>query len=293
MSNPDQIQRFIFDDTDVRGVLTGTDAAYQAVLQSHEYPVAIQRLLGEMLAAVSLLSSTLKFSGRLGLQARGEGAVSLMMAECNHQHDLRAIARWEGTLDEDAGLLELLGRGQLVITIEPEKGQRYQGVVALERPQLAQCLESYFQQSEQLATRILLAADGDKAAGMLLQALPAKEQNERYRENWDRIAHLGATLSSAELLTLDNQTLLYRLYHEEALRLFDPEPLRFACDCSRERSLGALRTLGEEEVASMLDEAGRIALDCQFCNARYEYDRADIQQLFSDSSGITPSPSRH
>jgi molecular chaperone Hsp33 len=293
MSNPDQIQSFLFDHTDVRGVLIGLDEAYTRVLRDHDYPAPLRRLLGEMLAAVSLLSSTLKFNGRLGLQARGEGPVTLMVAECNHQHGLRAVARWAGAMDADADLATLLGRGHLAITIEPEQGPRYQGVVPLDQPQLASCLEGYFRQSEQLATRILLAADGERAAGLLLQALPVKERDERYEENWARIAHLGSTLSHQELLTLDNDTLLHRLYHEETVRLFEPQALHFACDCSRERTLSALRALGRHELEAVLAEQGMISLDCQFCNAHYRYDQADVEQLFSDSAGIEPPEQQH
>lgn len=291
--NQDQIQRFLFDDTDVRGVLAGLEASYAQVLARDAYPARVQALLGEMLAAVSLLSATLKFEGRLGLQARGDGPLRLLMAECNHQRDLRAIARWEGELDPAGDLPALLGAGQLVITIEPDRGRRYQGVVALDRPRLGDCLESYFERSEQLATRILLAADGTRAAGMLLQALPVERTDERYRENWDRIGHLGSTLSAEELLTLDSDTLLYRLYHEEQVRLFDPEPLRFGCDCSRDRSLRALKSVGRAELESLLDERGAVEMDCQFCGEHYRYDRADIGQLFSDSDGIDPSATCH
>lgn len=293
MNHNDQIQRFLFDDTDVRGVLTRLNTSYADVLKCHPYPLPVQVLLGEMLAAVSLLSSTLKFEGRLSLQARGDGALSLLMAECTHQHDLRAIARWNAEGQAGEGLTELLGHGQLVITIEPDKGKRYQGIVALDQPSLSACLEAYFLQSEQLATRILLAADGECAAGLLLQTLPAEQHDERYQEDWARITHLGLTLSSQELLTLENDTLLHRLFHEEEVRLFDPEPLRFACDCSRDRSLEALKAVGRDELEDLLREQGLIEMDCQFCGEHYAYDTTDIAQLFSDSAGIDPSASCH
>ena len=146
MSNSDQIQRFLFEGTDLRGVLVGLEDSYQQVLSRHPYPVKVASLLGEMLAAIGLLSSTLKFEGRLSLLARGQGPVSMLMAECNHHRDLRAIARWQGDIPADADMHYLLGSGQLAITIEPEKGNRYQGIVPLEKPLLAQCLEDYFLQ---------------------------------------------------------------------------------------------------------------------------------------------------
>ncbi len=170
MSNSDQIQPVLFDKLDIRGVLVGLETSYQQVLELHDYPPLLQRVLGEMLAAVSLLSSTLKFDGRLILQAAGEGAVQMLMAECNHQHDLRAIARYEGDIPEKQAFHELLVNGRLAITIEPEQGRRYQGVVPLEGDSLAQCLESYFAQSEQLPTQVHLVADGQRAGG---DGLPA------------------------------------------------------------------------------------------------------------------------
>ncbi len=295
MSNSDQIQRFLFDSTDVRGVLVGLEKSYQEVLSRHEYPIKIKSLLGEMMAAVGLLSSTLKFDGRLSLLARGEGPVSMLMAECNHQKDLRAVARWQGELSEDAGINDLLGQGQLAITIEPEKGQRYQGIVPLQKASLAQCLEDYFLQSEQLATRITLAADGERGAGMLLQALPSSEGTnvEDAQEVWDRITHLGATLSSQELLLLSNEELLHRLYHEENVRLFDGEGLQFSCDCSRERSLKALQTLAADELDEMLESQGSITMDCQFCNSCYKFDRTSIAEIKGVSGAVSPSEQCH
>lgn len=277
MSDQDQLQRFIFEHTQMRGVLAGAQDAYQQVLERHAYPQALGVCLGEMLAAVALLSSTLKFEGRLSLMAQGNGPVSLMVAECNYHHGMRALARWDGELHEAMGLQQLIGEGHLVITIEPDQGQRYQGIVPLAKAQLAQCLEDYFEQSEQLQTRIFLAADLEHARGLLLQAMPG-EQNEQREEDWARITHLGATLSSQELLELDNATLLHRLFHEESVRVFDPQTLQFDCECSRERSLKALRTLSASELQQMLDEDGQVLMNCQFCNETYAFTEQDLLQ---------------
>ena len=288
MSSADQLQRFIFDDADVRGVMVGLDQSYHDSLDRHNYPQPVKQLLGQMLAAVSLLSSTLKFEGRLSLQARGDGPVPLLMAECTRQHNLRAIARIEGelsTIEAEAQLVDLLGKGQLVITIEPDQGQRYQGLVPMEHPQLAECLEQYFAQSEQLATRIMLCVDSQRAAGMLLQALPSKDQGERYQENWSRIAQLGATLTDKELLELDNETLLFRLFHEEQVRLYEANELAFECDCSKERCIRALRTLDDDELQQMADEEGAVVMDCQFCRSRYQIDPVELEQLRRGASG--------
>ncbi len=288
MSSSDQLQRFILDNADVRGVLVGLEQSYFEVLQQHQYPAVIRDLLGEMLAAVSLLSSTLKFEGRLSLQARGDGAISMLMAECTRQHHLRAIARIDDGADAGllAGtLLELLGKGQLVITIEPDKGRRYQGVVPLEQPHLAQCLEQYFADSEQLATRVMLCADERRAAGMLLQTLPSVDSGEGYAENWNRVSQLASTLTEKELLELDNETLLFRLFHEETVRVYDPNVLAFKCDCSMARCLGALRTLSDAELQEMLDEQGTIEMDCQFCKSRYQIDQIEVERLRLGSAG--------
>lgn len=289
MSSKDQLQRFIFDQADVRGVLVGLEQSYLDALERHDYPQPIRSLVGQMLAAVSLLSSTLKFDGRLSLQARGDGAVSMLMAECTQQHHLRGIARFdEALLLDDSTLPQLLGHGQLVITIEPDQGQRYQGVVPLDQETLAGCLEQYFAHSEQLATRIMLCSGKSQAAGMLLQALPssdADQQVQRYSENWNRISHLGSTLSEQELLELDNETLLFRLFHEEQVRLYDANDLVFQCDCSKDRCLGALRTLSDLELQQMLDEQGVIEMDCQFCKSRYLIDQVEVEQLRMGVSG--------
>jgi len=280
MSNPDQIQRILFDELDIRGVVSGVQQTCADCFENHDYPAVIQQVLGEMLAAVSLLSSNLKFKGRLILQAQGRGNVRVLMAECNHDRDLRAIARYEGELDEQANFVDLLPQGQVVLTIEPEQGQPYQGIVPLDGENLGKCLENYFLSSEQLPTQIQLASDGEKAAGMMLQVLPAQGTGE---EDWDRVSHLASTLKSEELLELDNETLLYRLFHEEQCRLYEPDEVRFKCTCSRQRSEASLKLVDKAELLEVLEEQGKVAVNCQFCNAQYDFDAADIEALFAEN----------
>ncbi|MET4000384.1 Hsp33 family molecular chaperone HslO [Marinobacterium sp. MBR-109] len=280
MSNPDQIQRILFEQIDVRGVVAGLEASYREVLARHDYPPVLQRTLGEMLAAVSMLSATLKFEGRLLLQAEGEGQVKVLMAECNQHQDLRAIARYDGEMADDLSFDQLLQNGRIALTIEPDKGQRYQGVVPLEGETLAQCLQAYFEQSEQLGTSIQLAADGQRAAGLMLQVMPAEGRGD---EDWNRVSMLASTLKDEELLQLDNEALLFRLFHEEVCRLYEPQPLRFRCDCSRERSAEALKFMTEQELLEILKEQnGIIDVGCQFCNQTYNFDETDIRALFSE-----------
>ncbi len=290
MSNPDQIQRVLFDNADIRCVVAGVETAYQEVIQRHGYPQVIQKVLGEMMAAVSLLSATLKFEGRLSLQAQGNNNVKALMAECNHQRDLRAIARFDGELPEQAELKELIGDGQLVITIEPENGKRYQGVVPLEGDRLSQCLEDYFSRSEQLPTQIHLATGEDKAAGFLIQVMPVEGGRE---DQWEHFSQLAATLSDDELLGLDNETILRRLFHEEECRLYEPEYLRFNCDCTRERTGHALQYLTQEELEEIIREEGKIEVNCQFCNENYQFDQADVVQMFSITANVKPSDQVH
>ena len=290
MSSPDQLQRVIFEQADIRSVIAGLQQSYQQAVANHQYPPVINRLLGEMMAAVSLLSATLKFDGRLMLQAQSQNQVKVLMAECNHQRDLRAIARFDGDIPEMTSFTELLQGGQIVITIEPEQGQRYQGIVPLEGEQLSDCLEAYFERSEQLATQIHLAADDHQAAGFLLQVMPAKGDSE---DDWQHFSTLASTLQDDELLELDNTTILRRLFHEEDCRLYEPDTLQFKCDCSRKRTADALRYMTQEELEEIIREEGTIEVSCQFCNELYQFDQADITIMFSDSANIEGSDQVH
>lgn len=287
MSNPDQIQRFLFDDTQVRGVVTGLQQSYQAILARDSYPRPVQLLLGEMMAACAAISTMMKFDGRLSIQARGEGALSIIQAECDNQADIRAIARWQGDISDELPPLQLLAEGgRMAITIEPANGKRYQGVVALEGDTLAACLEGYFSRSEQLPTRFYLTADGKDAAAVMLQALPEQshQSSEEYQEDWARLTTLADTLTAEEMLGLDNETLLTRLYHEETVRTFPAIDLRFYCDCSKERCGAALATLARQELDEIFEDEPLIRVHCQFCNEEYCFDQADVETLFNPNA---------
>lgn len=294
---PDFSQRFLFDDSDIRGELVGLTDSYSHVLAKHAYPQPVAQLLGELLAAAALLIGTLKFEGLLILQARSSGALPLLMVECSSEGELRGIARYHAEqIAADASLRGLMPDGVLAITVDPKAGQRYQGVVDLEGDTLADCLTNYFATSEQLPTRFWLSADGQRARGLLLQQLPADrltEADER-EASWQHTIALADTVKAEELLGLDNETLLHRLYHQEALRLFDPRALQFGCSCSRERSSRALISLGQADAEALMQEhGGQVEIDCQFCNERYLFDAADVLQLFIDGSSDAPSDTRH
>ncbi|MFG6139220.1 Hsp33 family molecular chaperone HslO [Halomonas sp. B23F22_10] len=287
----DQIQRFLFEETNVRGEIVTLQEAHAEVMERHEYPPAVTRQLGELLAAVALLTETVKLDGTMSIEVRGDGPLSLLMAESNPGGELRAIAR----LDEDAAIpaegasfTELVGEGKVTITLDPREGHRYQGIVALTRDSLAGCLEDYFAQSEQLPTRLWLADDGQRAAGLLLQRLPDEAQNQD-DDAWERTVHLASTLSDAELLGVEQRELLHRLYHEETVRVFEPKALRFACTCSRERIAGALLSLGSAELRDILAEQGGIATQCHFCHTRYEFTLAEVEAMLEDPEGPTPT----
>lgn len=277
----DSHQRFHFRDSAVRGQLCRLTSAHHAVMDRHDYPPAVRDLLGEMMAAVVLMSGSLKFAGSFILQVQGDGPVSLLMAECNDRGDLRAIAQYEpddlpaGTPDWTA----LTGNGQLIMTIDPDDGERYQGIVALEGARLADALGHYFAQSEQLPTRFYLGADADGAGGLMLQVMPGHDQGSD-SDLWPRVNNLAATVKTGELTGLDAEQLLFRLYHEEVVELMPGRPVRFQCSCSRERSASALRSLGADELHALLaEQSGTLLVDCQFCRQQYRFDTIDVEAI--------------
>ncbi|MFI2812060.1 MULTISPECIES: Hsp33 family molecular chaperone HslO [Microbulbifer] len=283
----DQLERFIFSHHDIRGqVVTLTDA-YREVLENNQLPAPVALVLGEFLAAACLLSTTLKFEGLLSLQARGDGDVPLLLAECTHHSDLRGIAKLAdgAQIEEGASLRQLVGkRAALAITVEPEQGERYQGIVPLEKDTLAECLEDYFTQSEQLATRFWIESSPDTVGGIMLQVLPGNNaasaaENE---DAWETAQHLAETVTADELHSLPHEQLLTRLFHQLTPAALGTANIRFRCSCSRERSARALVAMGPEEVYQLLEEqGGEIIADCQFCNARYRFDGDDIESLFN------------
>ncbi len=287
----DCLRRFVFENTDVRGELVWLDASWRAVLERQSYPAPVRDLLGQAMAAAVLLSATIKFDGFLQLQLQGDGPVSLLLIEATAARTVRGLARWNGDV-EGMDFRALVGeQARLMLTIDPgQGGERYQGVVPVERDSLAATLEDYFAQSEQLATRLWLAAGEERAAGMLLQQLPRGGSDE---ENWNRDVMLGETLTDEELLTLSAQDILHRLYHEEDLRLFDSEPVSFRCSCSRERIETMLRGLGYDEVRSVLEEQGAVSVSCEFCRQEYRLDAVDVERLFAASDQPDVPPTRH
>ncbi|MDH5764553.1 MAG: Hsp33 family molecular chaperone HslO [Gammaproteobacteria bacterium] len=277
MPEKDQLHRFLIENTNVRGEHIHLDATWQAILQRTDYPEQVQTILGEALAACALLTATIKFDGSLILQIRGDGPLHLLVVQATADGTMRAIARWQGVVPE-RDLKAIFGNGQMAITIEPDKGEPYQGIIALQGNHLNQALEAYFEQSEQLNTRLWLCASAQSCAGLLLQELPGKNPDT---DAWNRTTHLASTITDNELLNLDSRQLLHRLFHEEDIRLFESEPFCFRCNCSRERISNMLLSLGIEEAQSILNEHKNIEVNCEFCNALYSFDKIDVDAIFN------------
>ncbi|MCL4470024.1 MAG: Hsp33 family molecular chaperone HslO [Gammaproteobacteria bacterium] len=281
----------MFEHAAVRGEAVHLDATWQAVLDRCDYPPALRSLLGELMAAAALLAATLKFSGSLIMQIQGGGPVKLLVVECGADLTMRAMSHWQGGIADGASLRELVGEGRFVITIDPKQGkQTYQGIVDLEGGSVAEVLEHYMRRSEQLDTRLWLAADESGAAGMLLQKMPDGEDGDA--DAWNRVTHLGATITRRELLDLSARDIIRRLFHEEDIRLFDSTPLHFGCNCSRERVANTLRMLGQNDVRSLLAETGYIEADCEFCNRHYVFDAVDAEQIFA-ANPVAAGQTRH
>lgn len=275
--NADQRQRFSFDNTDIRGEIALLEVSYQNVLERHAYPALVAHALGELMAATALLSTSLKFAGRITLQIRLPGNVSLLQAESNDQGELRAIARY----DETATSNDLtLTDGQLVITIEPDNGQRYQGITAIHGGDIAQALTDYFDQSEQLGSRFWLVCNHQRAAGFMLQKMPSSDNHDP--DAWDRLTHLASTIKDDELLNLSHHDMLHRLYHEELVRTYPHSTLQFRCTCSKDRTGNALHQLGYDELNDILNETGNIDITCEFCQQTYRFEQEDVEALFPE-----------
>ncbi|QEY25620.1 Hsp33 family molecular chaperone HslO [Neisseria zalophi] len=289
----DNRTRFIFDDMPIRGQHVLLEKVWQHIVGQKHYPVAIRRALGELLAAGVLLSSNLKIDGTLTVQVQGQGRLKMLVVEAGSADTCRATARWDeqAQINDDDSLAELLGEnGVFVITLQPRDGDPWQGVVPLEGGSIAEMLMNYMKRSEQLDTYITLAASDTACSGLLVQRLPESEPNP---ETWEHVVTLAQTATQEELLSLSVQHILYRLFHETPPRLFEPEPIEFACTCSRGKVSDMLLLLGGEEVGSVLAEQGSIEIDCDFCHAQYVFDETDVNTLFGTDIAAAYRESRN
>ncbi|HUI59937.1 MAG TPA: Hsp33 family molecular chaperone HslO [Steroidobacteraceae bacterium] len=294
----DEVRRFIVENQPVRGHWVRLDAAWRELCQHSDYPQPVRELLGQAVAASVLLAATLKFRGTLTLQLQGDGAISLLVAQCTHDFRLRAVARFEeDAVSADAGFRQLVGStGRVAVTVEAdERSMRYQGIVPLSGDSLADSLEAYFASSEQLPTRLLLAADEQRGAGVLVQKVPgsAKDDASELDEIWVEAQRGIERLSPADLLQCPVEELLERGFSAQDMRLFRGTRVQFECRCNQGRVAGLLRALGADEVRDVLREQGAVTVTCEFCHRPYRFGPADIDALFENEVDTGEAPTFH
>lgn len=299
----DTLQKFMVENAPVRGEFVEISSTWRQVQARSDYPAAVKTLLGEMLSAAALLSANLKFNGVIVMQIHGDGPVRLLVVECDSELRLRATAKMvEGAEIADGANLQQLvnveGNGRFAIVLDPKDKmpgqQAYQGIVPLDGDSVATVIENYMQRSEQLDTKLWLAADSAVARGLLLQKLPTEggiDAPADDLETWNRLSMLGATLQTEELLNTNIETLMQRLFWEETIRIFPPQHPQFHCSCTREKVGNMLKILGHEEIDAALEELGHLAVHCDFCGESYDFDKIDCAQLFvSDAPAETTIP---
>jgi len=302
----DEVRRFIVENQPVRGHWVRLDAAWRALCEHSHYPQPVRELLGQAVAASVLFAATLKFRGTLTLQLQGDGAISLLVAQCTHDFRLRAVARFDEaavsaiSADSSRGsesFRQLVGTtGRVAVTVEAdERSMRYQGIVPLSGGSLADSLEAYFASSEQLPTRLILAADDERGAGVLVQKVPgaATADESELEETWKNAQRGIEQLSAADLLACPVEELLERGFAEHDMRLFRGAPVQFECRCNQGRVARLLRALGVEEVKDVLQEQGSVTVTCEFCQRPYKFDADAVDALFADSPGQREPPTIH
>ncbi|USQ13539.1 Hsp33 family molecular chaperone HslO [Legionella lytica] len=279
MKESDTLQRFIFEHANIRGEIVHIEKTYQTIMAQRNYPPMVKNLLGEAIVSCLLLASSIKFEGSLSLQFQGDKRLSLLLVQCDHELNIRAFARFEESLETEDYAKAFLS-GQMVMTINQDnQTNSYQSMVPLQSTSMSENLMNYFAQSEQISTRVWLAVNETAAAGMLLQLMPGQDTVQR-EQFWEYAVQLGQTVSEEELLTLDNQTLLYRLYNETEVRVFDSRGTQFQCRCSLDKMRQVINILGEKEAQELLEEQGKIDIRCDFCNKEYLFDAIDVAMLF-------------
>jgi molecular chaperone Hsp33 len=276
MKEQDCLRRFLFEDLGVRGEWVRLQNSWQDAKKHQNLNSAVESQLGQALAAVVLLSATIKFEGAMILQAQGDGALRTLVAQASHDRKIRGLVRYNSEVTSET-LPDMMGQGRLVLTVESENAPPYQGVVVLEGKTFADVLHTYFLQSEQLQTRLWLFANQTHAVGLFLQELPAQAS---YKADWERIEILANTITEAELFSLDCEEVLYRLFNEEKVRVFPAEMVEFSCQCSREKISNTLRSMGQADLEAILAERDTIEVDCEFCGEKYHFNKTDVASLF-------------
>lgn len=288
----DLVQRFSFDEFDARGCYVNLRKSIADIQATHHYPEPLAKLLNEFAISAVLLRDSVKLNGSLTIQyragAQSQGCVKMIIADCTHEYGVRAVCEFDAEVlpaNTDELDMRVIGSGAtLTITISPEEGQRYQGIVAIESGSLSDCLQDYFLRSEQLPSRFEIVADADHAVGVSVHALPEQDSEivATLKDDWQRLNFLLDTLTDQEMSELDGHTLLTRLFHDEQCRIHEAKTVQFSCDCSRQRSANALQSLGSDEILILIEEQQVVTIDCHFCFQRYEFDQQDLKALLAD-----------
>ena len=289
IASTDVLNRYLFDDMHARGELVQLSKSYQSIIKNHNYPIGVRSLLGELMAATCLLTATLKFEGEITVQLQGDGPIGYMSVNGDNNQQLRGIAKFKPAQEKTKAntLRELIGKGTMVITIRPAQGEAYQGVVALEQATLAECLAHYFEVSEQIPTKIWLFSDDDKqqVAGSLLQLLPdgdgSRENLTKQESDFEHLSQLTNTIKADEIFSLEAQALLFRLYHQEKVSLFEPQTVSYQCGCSHDKCLGAISQIEPTEIESILAEQSKISMTCDYCLTTYDFFYDDLKSFIS------------
>jgi len=289
ISKTDVLNRYLFNDRHVRGELVQLSKSYQSIINKHNYPLGVRLLLGELLAATCLLTATLKFEGEITVQLQGDGPVGYMSVNGDNSQKLRGIAKVVETekANNAHSLKELIGKGNMIITVKPENGEPYQGVVALDQPTLAQCFSQYFEVSAQIPTQVWLFSDDEKqqVAGSLVQLLPdgdgSIENKTQQQDDFHHLAQLTNTIKADEIFSLEAEALLYRLYHQEKVSLFDPQNVSYQCGCSSEKCLTAIAQIEGDQIEEILAEQGKISMTCDYCLTTYDFFNEQLKSFIS------------
>jgi len=290
VSESDLVRRFVLERHPIRGHAVRLSHAWRALREHQDYPPAVQQLVGEALSAIVLLAATLKFDGLITLQLQGKGLVNLLVAQCTHDFKVRAMARHD-PIGGEAGFRSLAGDGQIVVTVEAtDRASSYQGVVPITGNSLSESLEAYFQQSEQLPTRVLLAASSGVVSGMLVQRIPgaggtqAQLDEAALESAWQKADAAMSSLARGQLLEDDVEQRLVDMFGVDEVRVFSGHEVKFECRCSRERVANVLRSLGVDEVRSVIEEQGACTVTCEFCQKPYKFDAIDVEHLFDQAA---------
>lgn len=286
MSQFNVLNRYLFTDAHARGELVQLSSSFKSIIKNHNYPVGVEKLLGELLSATCLLTATLKFEGDITVQLQGDGPVGYMSVSGNNNQQMRGIAKMAEETSAET-LQTLIGKGTMIITIRPSVGEAYQGVVALDKDNLADCLAHYFEVSEQIPTKIWLFSDTEQqlTAGALVQLLPdgdgSIENKEKQLTDFEHLCQLTNTIKSEEVFSLAAEALLYRLYHQEQVNIFEPQAVTYVCGCSADKCLSAISQIEPSEIKAILAEQGKISMTCDYCITTYDFDELSLQSFIS------------